>query len=195
MDINSTANREPIKFHPSLYLTPHTSPRQRSTHPLATHAVTSLPPTPHLPPCPLSTLTHASRAPSGQLPYQDAAASGTMCSMRIIQCSAATQDTRLALASSDTKMSAGHQLPIESPPSSPFCSKSYADFVTDKELLQANADVEECYRRRARRAGLEEMLPVGRPMTDEEIDDLSQRLGDWEPANGFRSRRQSAAGR
>jgi hypothetical protein len=60
--------------------------------------------------------------------------------------------------------------------------------VTDKELLQAKADVEEYYRRRARRAGLEETLPVGRPMTDEEIDDLSERLGDWEPANAIGSR-------
>ncbi len=75
-------------------------------------------------------------------------------------------------------MSAGHQLPINSPPSSPFCSKFYADFVTDKELLQAKADMEECYRRRARQAGLEETLPVGRPMMEEEIDDQSQRLGD-----------------
>jgi hypothetical protein len=30
--------------------------------------------------------------------------------------------------------------------------------------------MEECFRRRARRAGLEESLPVGRPMTDEEIE-------------------------
>ncbi len=40
---------------------------------------------------------------------------------------------------------AGHQLPINSPPSSPFCSASYATFVEDKELLQAKADVEECF--------------------------------------------------
>ncbi len=98
-------------------------------------------------------------------------------------------------ASSDIEMSAGHQLPIDSPASSPFCSKSYADFVTDKELLQAKADVEECYRRRARRAGLEGMLPVGRPMTEEEINDLSEQLGDWEPANGLGSRGTSSAGR
>jgi hypothetical protein len=108
--------------------------------------------------------------------------------MRIIQCAAVSQDTRFELTSSDTKMSAGHQLPIDSPPSSPFCSKSYTDFVTDKELLQAKADVEECYRRRARRAGLEDTLPVGRPMTEEEINDLSEWLGDWGPANGFGSR-------
>jgi hypothetical protein len=56
------------------------------------------------------------------------------------------------------------------------------------ELLQAKADVEECYRRRARRAGLEGTLLVSRPMTEGEINDLSERLGDWEPANGFGSR-------
>ncbi len=82
---------------------------------------------------------------------------------------------------------AGHQLPIDSPPGSPFCSRSYTNFVKDKELMQAKADVEECYRRRARRAGLEGALPVGRPMTDEEIDDLKWQLGDWGPANGYGS--------
>jgi hypothetical protein len=50
--------------------------------------------------------------------------------------------------------------------------------VTDKELLEAKAAVEECFRRRARRAGLEETLPVGRPMMEQEIDNLSARLGD-----------------
>jgi hypothetical protein len=66
--------------------------------------------------------------------------------------------------------------------------------VKDKELLQAKADVEECYRRRARRAGLEGTLPVGRPMMDKELDDLWQ-LGDWGPANGYGSKGTSAAGR
>jgi hypothetical protein len=42
------------------------------------------------------------------------------------------------------------------PTDSPFCSRSYADFVTDQELQQARADMEECYQRRVRRAGLEE---------------------------------------
>jgi hypothetical protein len=83
---------------------------------------------------------------------------------------------------------AGHQLPINSPANSPFCSRSYASFVKDQELQQAKADVEECYRRRARRAGLEEMLPVGRPMMDEEIDNLKWQLGDFGPANGYGSR-------
>jgi hypothetical protein len=48
--------------------------------------------------------------------------------------------------------------------------------------------VEECYRRRARRAGLEGTLPVGRPMTDEELNDLKWQLGDWGPANGYGSK-------
>jgi hypothetical protein len=85
-------------------------------------------------------------------------------------------------------MSAGHQLPIESPASSPFLSKTYAKFVTDKELLEAKAAVEKCYRRRARRAGLEGTLPVGRPMTEKEIDDLSERLGDGRGGRAKRSR-------
>jgi hypothetical protein len=61
---------------------------------------------------------------------------------------------------------AGHQMSINPPANSPFHSRSCANFVKDQELQQAKADVEECYRRRARRAGLEETLPVGRPMTD-----------------------------
>jgi hypothetical protein len=112
-----------------------------------------------------------------------------MCSLKIIQCAAASRATRQAATNSDTKMTAaGHQLPIDSPANSPFCSRSYARFVKDQELQQAKADVEECYRRRARRAGLEETLPVGRPMTDEEIDDLKWQLGDFGPANGYGSR-------
>jgi hypothetical protein len=45
--------------------------------------------------------------------------------------------------------------------------------------------MEECYHRRARRAGLEDMLPVGRPMTEEEIEDLQWQLGDFGPASGY----------
>jgi hypothetical protein len=58
------------------------------------------------------------------------------------------------------------------PADSPFRSRSYATFVTDQELQQARAEMEECYRRRARRPGLKDSLPVGRPLTDEEIEDL-----------------------
>jgi hypothetical protein len=79
--------------------------------------------------------------------------------------------------SSDRKEAAG------SSASSPFWSKSYAEFVMDKELMEAKAAVEECYRRRARRAGLEGTLPTGRPMTEREINDLNELLGD-----GVRSR-------
>jgi hypothetical protein len=57
------------------------------------------------------------------------------------------------------------------------------------ELLEAKAAVEECYRRRARRAGLEGTLPVGRPMMEKEINDLSKPLETWSEAG------QSAAGR
>ncbi len=60
--------------------------------------------------------------------------------------------------------------------------------MTDKELLQAKANVEECYRRRARRAGLQGTLPVGRPMTEKEIDNLSERLGDGVGGRAKRSR-------
>jgi hypothetical protein len=65
---------------------------------------------------------------------------------------------------------------------------SFATFVMDLELQQAKADVEECYRRRARRAGLEDMLPEGRPMTEQEIEDLQWRLGDFGPASGHGGR-------
>jgi hypothetical protein len=71
---------------------------------------------------------------------------------------------------------------------SPFRSRSYATFVTDQELQQARAEMEECYRRRARRVGLEDTLPVGRPMTEEEIEDLQWQLGDFGQANGYSSR-------
>jgi hypothetical protein len=46
------------------------------------------------------------------------------------------------------------------------------------ELEGAQAAVEECYRRRARRAGLEGVLPAGRPMSEGELDTLSELLGD-----------------
>jgi hypothetical protein len=74
------------------------------------------------------------------------------------------------------------------PADSPLHSRSYATFVTDQELQQARAEMEECFQRRARRAGLEESLPVGRPMTDEEIESLQWQLGDFGPASGCGSR-------
>jgi hypothetical protein len=71
---------------------------------------------------------------------------------------------------------------------SPFRSRSYATFVMDQELQQARADMEECYRRRARRAGLEHSLPVGRLMTDKEIENLQWQLGDFGPASRYGSK-------
>jgi hypothetical protein len=81
-------------------------------------------------------------------------------------------------SNSGIRMATGH----------PFWTESYVDFLTDVDLLQAKADVEECYCRRDRRAGLEGKLPIGRPMTEEEISNLRERLGDWGPASGFGSR-------
>ncbi len=49
---------------------------------------------------------------------------------------------------------------------------SPADLVMAVELQQAKAEMEDCYRRRARRVGLEDTLPEGRPMTEQEIEDL-----------------------
>jgi hypothetical protein len=55
------------------------------------------------------------------------------------------------------------QMSFAPPADSPFRSRSYATFVTYLELQQARAEMEECY---CRRAGLEDTLPIGRPMTD-----------------------------
>jgi hypothetical protein len=86
-------------------------------------------------------------------------------------------------------MSSDREQPAGSLASSPFWSKSYAEFVMDKELQEAKAAVEECFRRRARRAGLEGTLPVGRPITEQEIDNLSERLGDGIGSRSKRSRK------
>ncbi len=81
--------------------------------------------------------------------------------------------TRLARDSSDPKGNPpATQTFLVPPAESPSRSRSYATFVADVELQQARAEMEECYRRRARRVGLEDTLPVGRPMTKEEIEDL-----------------------
>ncbi len=61
------------------------------------------------------------------------------------------------------------------------------EFISDEELQRAKAEVEECYRRRAWRAGLGDSLPEGRPMTEEELEDLQWQLGDFGPAGGYGS--------
>jgi hypothetical protein len=63
-----------------------------------------------------------------------------------------------------------------------------AAFAMHEELKEAEAAVEECYRRRARRAGLVEMLPADRPMTEKELDTLSELLGDGTGARAKRRR-------
>jgi hypothetical protein len=101
---------------------------------------------------------------------------------------------RVATNSSDTKMTtARHQAPRSLSVDYPFRSRSYADFITDQELQQAKADVEECYRCRAWRAGLGETLPVDRPMTEEESEVLQWQLEDFGPAGerGSRGRKRN----
>ncbi len=112
-----------------------------------------------------------------------------MCNWVLIQCAAAMRVIRVANTSSDSKANAArHQMSSIPPSDSPFRSRSYVTFVIDQELQQAKADLEECFRRRARRAGLEESLPADRPMTEEEIEDLQWQLGDFRPASGYGSR-------
>ncbi len=95
----------------------------------------------------------------------------------------------MAITSSDARTTPAGQLATPgSSADSPFRSRSYADFITDLELQQAKAEVEECYQRRAWRAGLGDTLPVGRPMTEEELEDLQWQLGDFRPAGGYGSR-------
>ncbi len=54
-----------------------------------------------------------------------------------------------------------------------------------EEIKEAEAAA--CYRRRARRAGLAELLLADRPMTDRKLDSLSELLGD---GIGARARRR-----
>jgi hypothetical protein len=132
MDRNSTDSKGLIKLHSPLYLAPRTSPKRRSTD------------TPPPSPClhPLSTSTHASRTPTVN-PH--AVTSWTMCSRGAIQRAAAMRVTRLAHTSSDTKATMSvHQMSLAPPADSPFRSRSYATFVTDQELQQARAEMEEC---------------------------------------------------
>ncbi len=63
-----------------------------------------------------------------------------------------------------------------------------AGFAMREELKEAEAAVEACYRRRARRAGLAEMLPTDRPLSEKELDTLSELLGDGIGARAKRRR-------
>jgi hypothetical protein len=63
-----------------------------------------------------------------------------------------------------------------------------AAFAMREELREAEAAVEMCYQRRARRAELAEMLPVDRPMSEKELDTLSELLEDGIGARAKRRR-------
>jgi hypothetical protein len=169
-----------------LSLTP--VPHHANGRPIPRHPWGHSPPMPH-PPHRISTSTHAHMVSGGQLPYQDAVTSGDWCGTEIIQCAAITQDTQQVSTSISHRMSSVCKVASELPTSSPFWSKSYADFVMEKELEETEAAVEECYRRRAGRAGLSGMLPAGRPMTEGKLDTLSEALGDG-TRNRAKRRRQ-----
>ncbi len=98
------------------------------------------------------------------------------------------QVTRVATTSDSSRATMREQ--PNPPPSvdSLFRSRTYAEFITDEELQRAKAEVEECYRRRAWRAGLGDTLPEGQPMTEEELEDLQWQLGYFGPAGGYGSR-------
>jgi hypothetical protein len=99
-----------------------------------------------------------------------------------------TRVARVATASDSAGATSGGQ--SNPPPSdgSLFRSRTYAEFITDEELQRAKAEVEGCYRHRAWRAGLGDTLPEGRPMAEEELEDLQWQLGDFGPAGGYGSR-------
>jgi hypothetical protein len=63
-----------------------------------------------------------------------------------------------------------------------------ASFAMREELKEAAAAVEACYRRRARRAGLAEMLPAGRALSEKKLDTLSKLLGEGVGARAKRRR-------
>ncbi len=115
---------------------------------------------------------------------------GAAHNQHTIQCAAAMRVTRYAHGSNDSE---GTQPTVQMASFAPLAesrhrSRSYATFVMDVELHQARVKMDECYRRRARRVGLEDTLPVGRLMTEQEIEDLQWQLGDFGPAVGYGSR-------
>ncbi len=103
--------------------------------------------------------------PRGQPPYQDAVTSGARLISNLTQRAAAMQGTQQAIYADNKMMT----------------------FAMQEEVKEAEAAVDACYWRRARRAGLGEMLPADRPMTEEELDYLSEQLGD---RIGARARRR-----
>ncbi len=82
-------------------------------------------------------------------------------SRHTIQCASAMRVTRHAHGSNnvgDTQPKI-HMASFEPLAESRHRSRSYATFVTEVELHQARVEMDEFYRRRARRVGLEDTLP------------------------------------
>jgi hypothetical protein len=69
----------------------------------------------------------------------------------------------------------------------PMEEATASDEEMQEEIKEAQAAVDECYRRRAERAGIEVKVPKGRLLTEEELDNLSKQLGD---EVGARARRR-----
>jgi hypothetical protein len=90
------------------------------------------------------------------------------------------RDTRQVFYSSDKRMSSDHS-------ERAIREVEEVSFAMREELKEAEAAVEACSRRRARRAGLAEMLPTGRSLLEKELDTLSELLGD---GIGVRARRR-----
>jgi hypothetical protein len=63
-----------------------------------------------------------------------------------------------------------------------------SDEEMQEEIREAQAAVDACYRSRAKRAGVKVESPWNRLMTEEELDDLSEQLGDGVGARAKRRR-------
>jgi hypothetical protein len=63
-----------------------------------------------------------------------------------------------------------------------------SDEEMEDEIKKAQAAVNECYRRRAGWAGISIKAPEGRLLTEEELDSLSEQLGDGAGARAKRRR-------
>jgi hypothetical protein len=63
-----------------------------------------------------------------------------------------------------------------------------SDEEMQEEIKEAQAAVDECYRRRAERAGIDIKVPKDRPLTEEELNNLSEQLGDGTGARAKRTK-------
>jgi hypothetical protein len=97
------------------------------------------------------------------------------------------QGTQRAICASEEEMTLEYSRQV----SGEAAEMEKVTFMTEEMMLEevkeAEAAVDACYRWRARRAGLGGMLPTGRLMTEGELDNLSEQLGD---GLGARARRR-----